>query len=224
MAMEYEVSSVNSASSPPAFSSDSQVHDDKSGEDLSPEDVAWIDSCLIKEPEISATKWDSMKVTLSKTLSSETGFHEENEAEEMVVEEPNQLRKLDAASEDTPSKTPLNLSPDEEEVNDQRPLSFHRNPFLPSYSEESEPEAETVASLRSDPESAVDVTEPPNGDEIFRVWDLNVPAEENELGVQLKNVLAGDASVAREDLGSVSIDDVIDRVSKISLSSSDSSL
>ncbi|XP_059647599.1 uncharacterized protein LOC132293941 [Cornus florida] len=46
------------------------VESKQSGDVLSPEDVAWADSCLIKDPEISHSNWNSLADALLETLSS----------------------------------------------------------------------------------------------------------------------------------------------------------
>ncbi|PON99897.1 hypothetical protein TorRG33x02_043150 [Trema orientale] len=221
---------------------------DEKSEALSPEDIAWVDSCLIKESEVSEGEWNSMTDALLEILSSQAGLYDDSvsvsegrpqEDVEMLTSsesaETDRVLGMGIATEEFP-KTPQNLlSISEEaesssdkspikEVNDLQSLAFVGNPFLPSYIEGLN-ETQTDG-LETDPGSSVGEIEPLAGD-IFRVWDLSIPAEENELDKQLNKILeendpeskpsAFDGSGLQKDLKEESLDDIIAAIADISL-------
>lgn len=242
MAIEDEVSEGSSS-----FILKSHESDEKS-EVLSPEDIAWVDSCLIKESETFDGDWNSMTDALLKILSCQTtGVHNysatDGSLQEKDVEmltstesaEADGFLEIKTETEEFPRSPNDRLSINNEaesssdgsqnrDVNDLHSLAFVGNPFLPSYVEGL---SETQAiELKTESSSSVDDIKPVT-DDIFRVWDLNIPAEENELDKQLNKVLeesdpqlrqlAFDDSGPRKDLKEESLDDVIAAIANISL-------
>lgn len=243
---------VGSSSS---FTVGSQVPDEKR-EVLSPEDVAWVDSCLIKEYDISESNWSSMKDALLEALNSQSESHNSSEplSDELPTETDVKMRTLKdqseadrflAMEEETEEipRSPFDLlhikkeaeSSSEnfptEDVNDLQSLSFVGNPFLPSYIKGLN-ETQTNA---SGSELGLPVDEiKPLTDDIFRVWDLNIPTEENELGKQLNKILEDNDlqskpsaafanSGAADDLKEESLEDIIEAIANISLGKDSSS-
>ncbi|KAM3743262.1 hypothetical protein ACB098_07G131200 [Castanea mollissima] len=103
-------------------------------------------------------------------------------------------------------------------------LTFERNPFLPTYTEglKESGRTESMLDLGS---SAYDVE--PSTEDIFRVWDLNIPAEDGELVKQLNKALTDNSfesipstlndSGAWKDLEGQSVDSLIAGISDLSL-------
>ncbi|GMN55776.1 hypothetical protein TIFTF001_024891 [Ficus carica] len=253
MAVEDELRTEGfSSSSSASFIRDSQECDEKK-DLLSLEDIAWVDSCLIKESEISDGDWNSMKDASLEVLSSQSGLnssaslsdghHAENDIEMLTSGEGAEADLSLVIGEETEefTRTPVDTLPIKEEaesssenfltkdIDDLHSLAFAGNPFLPSYidglKDTQSPESGTDSS------SPVDDVEPSTND-IFRVWDLNIQPEENELGKQLNKILGesdlqsepsaiDDSSAGRDlkgkDLKEESLDDIIAAISEISL-------
>ena len=103
-------------------------------------------------------------------------------------------------------------------------LTFERNPFLPTYTEglKESGRTESMLDLGS---SAYDVE--PSTEDIFRVWDLDIPAEDGELVKQLNKALTDNSfesipstlndSGAWKDLEEQSVDNLIAGISDLSL-------
>ena len=103
-------------------------------------------------------------------------------------------------------------------------LTFERNPFQPTYTEglKESGRTESMLDLGS---SAYDVE--PSTEDIFRVWDLDIPAEDGELVKQLNKALTDysfesipstlNDSGAWKDLEEQSVDNLIAGISDLSL-------
>ena len=103
-------------------------------------------------------------------------------------------------------------------------ITFERNPFLPTYTEglKESGRTESMLDLGS---SAYDVE--PSTEDIFRVWDLDIPAEDGELVKQLNKALTDNSfesipstlndSGAWKDLEEQSVDNLIAGISDLSL-------
>ncbi|KAJ6739157.1 hypothetical protein OIU74_004006 [Salix koriyanagi] len=104
---------------------------------LSPEDVAWADSCLVKDPEISGGDWSSLKNVLLEILNLQPESHDASEP----------------GSDDLPRGTGILIHPSNEAENLQSRV----------------------------------VTD---DEDVFKVWDLGIPDEEDELIKQLNKALA----------------------------------
>ncbi|KAJ6385985.1 hypothetical protein OIU77_029030 [Salix suchowensis] len=55
------------------------LESNKNGDALSPEDVAWVDSCLVNDREISDGDWSSLKDVLVEILSLQPESHDSSE-------------------------------------------------------------------------------------------------------------------------------------------------
>lgn len=143
------------------------------------------------------------------------------------------LLGMGAETEASFVSTPIDLLPINEEsgtrsenivikeyINDFQSLAFVGNPFLPTYNDGmKEPETSTNSSSLYDIEPATD--------DIFRVWDLDVPVEEDELAKLLKKALEEsspqsksstlDESVTWKDFEQESVDDLIAGIADLSL-------
>lgn len=183
----------------------------QSGDLLSPEEIAWVDSCLVKDPENSDGDWSSMKDTLIEILglqpdsqdSSDPGtddFPGVTETEMLHSAEQGIVKFSGGIDVGT-----IQINKDTEMSSDDFPkkeessnlLSQHyqgdlsetlRNAFQPNYREENKRMGESVDS-GLDVGSPADETEPSTED-IFRVWDLGIPLVEDELVKQLNKALS----------------------------------
>lgn len=168
------------------------------------EDLAWADSCLIKDTEFLENNWSSLKDALLEVLDnlpepldssaamdhdfptgSDIEMHhsiEKPEAGNNLAELINK-RAIADIMDDLPveNKTDfLSQAPEDDAVE-----TFHRDPFLPTYSEDQSVELPVDSSLES---LSVDDIES-STDDIFKVWDLNIPAEELDFVEPLKKAL-----------------------------------
>lgn len=223
------------------------------GEMLSVEDAAWVDSCLIKESEILESNWNTLTDALLEILSSQPGLLDSSASasDGLCVESDIEMPTLsegakadpfpgvEAETEAFPVTTlndilPINEDSEpkseniaiKEEVNEFQSLAFVGNPFLPSYSDDLK-EPETIE-LGTDTSSSLYEIEP-STDDIFRVWDLDIPVEEDELVKQLNKALEesspqskpsstlDDDSGAWKDFTEESIHDIIAGISDLSL-------
>jgi hypothetical protein len=176
----------------------------KQMEVLSAEDIAWVDSCLVKDPENSNGNWDSLKDALLEILSSQPesldssasvsdGFPEGTDVEILPSNEEAETVQFQGRTENDlvlineEAKTDGFDFPIELKNNTLQSLAFEGNPFLPTYTEGLK-ESKGIESKLDLGSSAYEM-EPSTGD-IFRVWDLDIPAEEDELDKQLNKALA----------------------------------
>ncbi|XP_062076901.1 uncharacterized protein LOC133781829 [Humulus lupulus] len=226
----------------------SQESDEKS-KALLLEDIAWVNSRLIKESEIPDGNWNSVSDALLEILSSKPGLYnsasvsdecsQDKDVEMVTCTESAEDGQLSGTRTESGEESPRHannlLSIIEEagsssdispirDPNDSQSVTFVGNPFLPSYIEGSS--ATETAELETDPSYSVDEIEP-LADDIFKVWDLSIPAEENELDKQLNKILEesdpqlkpsilNDSDI-QKDLKEVSLDDVIAAIAEISI-------
>ncbi|XP_009378435.2 uncharacterized protein LOC103966934 [Pyrus x bretschneideri] len=180
----------------------------KKGEVLSPEDNAWVDSCLINEFDVFDDNWDSLKGALQEILNSQPP--ESLSSSALVTDglpggtdieilpsreraETEQLRRrirnavlgigeeAERSGEDDDGDMPT-----DEDTNNLQSSTFTGNPFLPGYKDD--PRMTENPELGADISSSLSEMEPSTKD-IFRVWDLDVPAEEDDLVKQLNKAL-----------------------------------
>nr|POE70630.1 hypothetical protein CFP56_40948 [Quercus suber] len=156
----------------------------------------------LKESGSSASKLD---------LGSFTNELEPSNVDDMVLSNEEEKTKGD----DLPIKLKNNTL---------QSLTFERNPFLPTYTEglKESGRTESMLDLGS---SAYDVE--PSTEDIFRVWDLDIPAEDGELVKQLNKALTDNSfesipstlndSGAWKDLEEQSFDSLIAGISDLSL-------
>ncbi|KAM1348682.1 hypothetical protein ACFX2I_002907 [Malus domestica] len=180
----------------------------KKGEVLSLEDNAWVDSCLINEFDVFDDNWDSLKGALKEILNSQPP--ESLSSSALVTDglpggtdievlpsreraETEQLRRrirnavlgigeeAERSDEDDDGDMPT-----DEDTNYLQSSTFTGNPFLPGYKDD--PRMTENPELGADISSSLSEMEPSTKD-IFRVWDLDVPAEEDDLVKQLTKAL-----------------------------------
>ncbi|CAL5377097.1 unnamed protein product [Camellia sinensis] len=213
------------------------VESKQGGDALSPEDVAWADSCLIKDSEISDGNWDSLKAALLNCLDITTSQHDSlgfSAAGSDGFTGGTDFESLPSIEE---AQTPPNLgrTVDNDDDNDDDDDVLHNeveensddyivlnkvdklksrtklgNPFLPNYSEDVKEIENTDLGL----DLGFPVFERESlGADIFRVWDLDIPDEEDgELVKQLNKALV-ESSVRSMP----SLDDLIAGISDLSL-------
>ncbi|KAI3728875.1 hypothetical protein L6452_17520 [Arctium lappa] len=188
----------------------------KQGQDtLSAEDLAWADSCLIEDPEISETNMDSLKEALLDIFGilgpSANERHDSND----VTDPENFPAVVEEGTSDT-ADTSMDEHP-EDEIPDM--LSSLKQPFLPNYNDEmmnvqysdSDADDDDAGFTFSD-----FVMEPPSGD-IFKVWDLDIPVEEDGLVKQLKEALSSNAGNGIKGLKVESLDSLVEGIADLSL-------
>lgn len=202
------------------------VESHQSGDVLSPEDLAWADSCLIKDSEISDSDWDSLKNALLQILTSQhdslelsaagrDGFKEGTDFENFCFgEEAQTPPDLERTGDDfVPFDEEVDQNSDEEsEIIKLRTKS--RYPFLPNYTEYPREIEDTDRWLELG-----NIPDPSNVD-IFKVWELDSAAEEDELINQLNKALVEGSlqpSGKLKDLKDDSLDDLISSISDLSL-------
>ena len=156
----------------------------------------------LKESGSSASKLDLGSLTHELELSN---------VDDMVLSNEEEKTKGD----DLPTKLKNNTL---------QSITFERNPFLPTYTEglKESGRTESMLDLGS---SAYDVE--PSTEDIFRVWDLDIPAEDGELVKQLNKALTDNSfesipstlndSGAWKDLEEQSVDNLIAGISDLSL-------
>ncbi|CAN6686097.1 unnamed protein product [Malus baccata var. baccata] len=171
----------------------------KKGEVLSLEDDAWVDSCLINEFDVFDDNWDSLKGALQEILGSQPP--ESLSSSSLVTDgltggtdivilpsreraETKQLRRrirnavlsigeeAERSDEDDDDDMPT-----DEDTNNLQSSTFTGNPFLPGYKDD--PRMTENLELGADISSSLSEMEPSTKD-IFRVWDLDVPGEEDD--------------------------------------------
>lgn len=188
-----------------------------SGDVLSAEDLAWVDSCLVKDPEAPDGNWDALRDALLEIVDAlpESVSYSSSGIDGPSVGTDIEMHRPDEEATAQSQKNDHDVVPANEESetnNDSYPTnkrtgipvsklfegvdtidSFKGNPFLPTYKEgESESVGEAIA-LGADLNSLAFETEPLS-ERIFKVWDLGVPDEEDELITQLNKALAGTSS------------------------------
>ena len=210
---------------------------------LSSEDIAWVDSCLIKDPEVPESDWNSLKDALLEILNVQPDYLAKSEGRDKIFPSRADMEVLmsnDEADNDlllpTTDDYPIPINEEEESCdydisdNDQDEAckfwagTHLGNIFLPSYNEEQQQRMENAdfGSLGDEAE--------PSTDDIFKVWDLEIPAEEDdELILGLKKALTESSlpsttSVAFDDLGQLKdlkgeelLDDLVSGIADLSL-------
>ncbi|XP_030531904.1 uncharacterized protein LOC115741981 isoform X2 [Rhodamnia argentea] len=200
----------------------------QSNDPLSAEDMAWIDSCLIKDPEILESSWDSLKDALLGVLDSQPDFinYSSMESDDSLIEDDNQILTPSNISvykrTESPGRTVEDLiSMDKEETDDEStPFgdspSLHcslRNAFQPNFQEFPEERTTDDSGLNVEAHE----TELSSA-EIFKVWDLDVPDEEDDFAKELNKAISGssiqpspsqlESSIAQKD----SKDDILENL------------
>ncbi|KAK2978286.1 hypothetical protein RJ640_017137 [Escallonia rubra] len=210
-------------------------------DDLSSEDVAWVDSCLIKDPDILECNWNSLTDALLDILSSQpareygsakgsevkilpspegTGTSQDldrtvdsilrtNDESEMSIDDHLMNENTDALWSTSLGNSFLLTDQEEgnvddifrnqeaaakssdDHLSDEKETSWSRsnleNVFLPTYRED---QRETEGSDAEGDWGFQSSVVEPSTEDIFKVWDLKIPAEEDELFEQLKKAFS----------------------------------
>ncbi|KAK1322751.1 hypothetical protein QJS10_CPA02g01614 [Acorus calamus] len=158
------------------------------------EDEAWVDSCLAQDAELSDETWNSLKEALLDIISSQTTVAPNNEPSPADG---------DAMSEG--NDNPALIEEEHEETN--VALRHIKDDFIP-HSEDD-----------TGPMSDIGSTE-----NIFRVWDLEIPAEEEDELVKQLNKALGETStdapapkLGDRSTSQYKIDDLVDGLADLSL-------
>ncbi|OIW08258.1 hypothetical protein TanjilG_15219 [Lupinus angustifolius] len=207
----------------------------RQAEVLSPEDLAWADSCLIEDSSFSETDWVPLKDALLEVISSQPQpFSTDREDIEILqekIESVNLGLNQESSTHDSseasstynfnPISVAVQMSDDE---NPEPSLTFMGNPFLPTYNEDLK-ENDTI-DVGLDLDSSTYELEHAS-ESIFKIWDLNIPTEEDDLVKQLDKVLSEnsfesvsssfDDSGKWKELKEVSVDDLIAGIADLSL-------
>ncbi|CAJ1978577.1 unnamed protein product [Sphenostylis stenocarpa] len=210
---------------------------------LSPEDLAWADSCLVKDSDISETDWVPLKNALLEIISSQSQyFSTEGEdieippysssSERITVELNQQSSTSDgkclSQSFSTYIVNPLHVAvetsaddiPDDETIGTLP--SF--NPCRPTYNENLKVNETIDFELNLDTSSYETEHLAEN---IFKIWDFDIPSEEGDLVKQLEKALSEnsfqtvpssfDDSVKWKDTKDNSFDDLVAGIADLSL-------
>ncbi|XP_052192319.1 uncharacterized protein LOC127801348 [Diospyros lotus] len=188
------------------------VESEKSEEIVSPEDIAWADSCLVKDSEILDCNWDALKAALLEVGTSQPDsldfsvsgrysgvfdneIHPSNEGSQTPLSLGMTDSNEDASSDDEVEQ-PDDDSRILEKIDKLILKTKRRHPFRPNYSEylkESE-NADSEFDMGFPAFAAEESSE-----DIFRVWDLGIPADSEE------DVLIKQLNMAVEETSSQSI-------------------
>ncbi|KAI3446177.1 hypothetical protein Pfo_002842 [Paulownia fortunei] len=195
---------------------------------LSPEDVAWADSCLSKDPDLLDSGWNSLKDALLETLSAQlhsSPYDRDNspEGSKMEINLDKTAVSIAATSEGAEAYNDDRLN--NENTDDFWSSHKMEDVFLPTYNENlrdlgaSDPEVDLVFQAFELEQSAED---------IFKIWDLDIRPEEDDLIKQLNKAIAenslepttsvSDDSKAWKGLQDESIDDLISGIADLALS------
>ncbi|KAK3195366.1 hypothetical protein Dsin_026676 [Dipteronia sinensis] len=216
------------------------------GDALSPEDLAWVDSCLIKDSEILDSNWNALKGALLEIVDS----HPEplSYSAAMIESSPEGTdMEILPFSEETQTAESLGRNDDDEVVsfnlksgkikeryqinkkivsqllyNDDPAETFVMDPFLPSFNDDERVSEVFDSGFNSD---LVAVEMEPLSDDIFKVWDVVVPAEKDELvnaivdtSSQLISSAFGYSAGAGEwNLNDESLDNLVSAIADLSL-------
>ncbi|KAK7342702.1 hypothetical protein VNO80_25658 [Phaseolus coccineus] len=207
---------------------------------LSQEDLAWADSCLVKDSGISETDWVPLRSALLEIISSDSQFFRRDTeipphciSSESITVELNQQPSTSDGRRISESSSTYNVNPlrvavetSTDEIPDDETganlPSF--NPFLPTYDENLEEKKTIDFGLDLD-SSSYEMEQ--LADNIFKIWDLDIPSEEGELVNQLEKALSdnsfqtvpssSDDSVKWMDMKDSSLDDLVAEIADLSL-------
>ncbi|KAK7317795.1 hypothetical protein RJT34_02329 [Clitoria ternatea] len=215
---------------------------------LSPDDLAWVDSCFNKDSEISNIDWIPLKNALLDIISSQSHSFsisggDDKEIPSYSISSKSTTLELNQQSSTSGVKhlskppttynvNPLSMAdetstdeiPDDEKTGTLPSFTFQGNPFLPTYKEDLK-NNETI-DFGFNLDSSTNETEH-LAENIFKIWDLDIPSEEGELVKQLDKALSEnssqsvsssfDDSLKRKDMKDGSLDDLIAGIADLSL-------
>ncbi|XP_076900074.1 uncharacterized protein LOC143554103 [Bidens hawaiensis] len=166
---------------------------------LSAEDLAWADSCLIQDPEISEKNMDSLKEALLQILDQHSEIHG-------LPNDQTAPENLHSVMEEEVTSHAAGKSVDQDvEQESYDVLSIlKKQPFLPNYHDE-------MMNFQFPNDGDDDMgflvsefVEPLPDEDIFKVWDLDIPVEDDEdeldIDKQLKKALSSNADDAVDSL------------------------
>ncbi|MED6186707.1 hypothetical protein PIB30_069347 [Stylosanthes scabra] len=171
-------------------------------ENVSPEDLAWVDSCLTEDFHIPESSWIHMQNALLEIISSQPqSFNigiEDTEIPPAAVEINHKSStyhvkhslELSSTSDVNPLTLAAESSADENLDSEEMATlqsRIHGNPFRPTYNEDLK-ENETFDFGINLESSAYDAEHA--SENIFKIWDLDVQSEEGELVKQLEKALS----------------------------------
>ncbi|CAI0375091.1 unnamed protein product [Linum tenue] len=157
----------------------------QNGDAFSTEDIAWADSCLVKDPDISAGDWSSINDALLQVLSlapksqgSLSGAMNDNGCVGGTVNRVDEETKMKPQHVDSDTSG-----------------SFQLGTLLSTYERDNPKETDQSDLLPVDTASSAEdagVT----SSEIFKLWDLGIHSEEEEEDDELKlNRALADSSI-----------------------------
>ncbi|XP_022726383.1 uncharacterized protein LOC111282536 [Durio zibethinus] len=219
------------------------------GDKLSDEDLAWVNSCLVTDTEILERNWTSFKdvlleiigdqpESLDSSATGSDGFAGGTEIKIVPSIEEAKTAYYSGRTDDNLVVIPING--DTETNTNNVPIKWTHNllqfykedssetflgdPFLSTYNEDERKGAAIDLGLQLSLS-----TEETNGStvDIFRVWDLDIPVEEDDLIKQLNKAIAEtsfqsmpsafDDSTAWKDLKDEPLDDLVAGIADLSL-------
>ncbi|XP_071703533.1 uncharacterized protein [Rutidosis leptorrhynchoides] len=181
---------------------------------LSAEDLAWADSCLNADIELSETNMDLLKEALLDILDQHSELLAPSANEDDNSNDINDPRIISSVADE---ETSLNDHL-EEEITDVL-YSLKQQPFLPNYNDEM---MKIQFSDDDDGDGFVlsETMIEPLCDDIFKVWDLDISDEEDELEQQLKEALClnpGTKVVKKKGLEMESVDSLVESIADLCL-------
>lgn len=228
------------------------LNSDFNEEALLPEEVAWADCCLNKDADSTETDWSSVQDVLLEILSSHPGGPDSAVAESAgqtanddVLHSRSNVESLgfhtgsdedeDLIDGDIGEAESLGSSEGEEEEEDDDDLMVGnrkarargkgrlKSVFQPHYTEDSVKEESPDSGLHS---SFTTAELELSSEDLFKVWDLEIPDEEDEFTAELNKALyeippptesTVDAPPSLENFVNVSVDDLIAGLGDLSL-------
>ncbi|MCL7026268.1 hypothetical protein MKW94_019382 [Papaver nudicaule] len=206
---------------------------------LSPEDAAWVDSCLVNDAELTEDSWDAIKDALIDIVSLQTTSQNAPVSEsDPMNEEYEDLATAEFLGGTEDDHVPSNEKAKIEEllgITDEDDMvsiikKIEAAPFRDNlrkgfFSSYRDPEDTNVA-VDVDSEDEIESS----SKNIFKVWDLNTLTEEDELVQELRKALAGscveDATVSLDDSrngnGEETLDGLVSGLADLSLRKSSS--
>ncbi|XP_043709886.1 uncharacterized protein LOC122658825 isoform X2 [Telopea speciosissima] len=199
----------------------------QTGNALSSEDAAWVDSCLVYDPELSNSGWDALKDALLDIVNYQSNSHfetMETENGSLSRETPGELLPM-IEDEEAGTAPYLEGNDDDllrasEKVETATYRSYLRSDFLLNPHDPGE-NCNTDVGIDSWFTNEIHSS---SGD-IFKVWDLDTPTEEDELVKQLKEALAESSplsilsapDVRGTDSNDEALDDLVAGIADLSL-------
>ncbi|KAK2665441.1 hypothetical protein Ddye_004015 [Dipteronia dyeriana] len=214
------------------------------GDALSPEDLAWVDSCLIKDSEILDSNWNALKGALLQIVDSNPESLSYSAA--MIESSPEGTDMEILPSNDETETAELPGRNDDDEVvsfslksgkikerfqinkkivsqllyNDDPAETSVMDPFLPSFNDGERVSEVFDSGLNSD---LLAIEMEPLSEDIFKVWDVVVPSEKDELVKAIVDTSSQSISPAFGDpagewnLNDESLDNLVIAIADLSL-------